>query len=354
MPITDTGAFRHALRGGVLVSRASTLAPPQAFNFAGTGNVSGDGPPTPPAPLPLSEASLRKERSTEAYLRARTQWDEASQLWWGLRHTRLARSGGEADYDQGFTTPWLAYTRDLAPQLGPGWMGYASWGQGVETAVAPNLVRYTNRGEPLPALRSRQVEAGLKRDSSDWSATLAAFGIRRPQTADIGDCTSDTTPDCTRVQDGRQVHRGLEAHGDLRATPTTRYGASATWLDAMRTGSADPAQNGKRPPNVPERAARAQVRHSPEAARGLSLGADVVYEGDRTLLPGNEDLRIPSWTRLDLSFGYEPPGTSLTWRGGIDNATNRRAWRESPFQFDHVYLFPLAPRTAWLTLEVQL
>jgi len=44
----------------------------------------------------------------------------------------------------------------------------------------------------------------------------------------------------------------------------------------------------------------------------------------------------------------------LTWRVGVDNVTDHRAWRESPYQFDHAYLFPLAPRTWRTQLQLDL
>jgi iron complex outermembrane receptor protein len=43
-----------------------------------------------------------------------------------------------------------------------------------------------------------------------------------------------------------------------------------------------------------------------------------------------------------------------TWVLGIDNVTNRRYWRESPYQFSHAYLYPGAPRTFRLSLTVAL
>jgi outer membrane receptor protein involved in Fe transport len=176
----------------VLLSRASSFAPPQAFNPVGDGQVDGTAV-TGPAPGTTGEGSTHRERSTEAYLRGQTRWDEHSQLWWGLRHTRLAPSGG--------------------------------------------------------------------------------------------------------------------------------------------------------------------VSHAPTALPGLQLSLRASHESDRTVLPGNEDLRIPGWTRVDAGFNYEQAlsaRTTWVWRGGIDNLANRRAWRESPYQLGHVYLFPMAPRTAWLTLEVRL
>ena len=35
----------------------------------------------------------------------------------------------------------------------------------------------------------------------------------------------------------------------------------------------------------------------------------------------------------------------LVWRIGLDNAADRRAWKEAPYQFGHAYLYPLQPRT---------
>ena len=46
---------------------------------------------------------------------------------------------------------------------GRGTAVYASWGQGIESTVTPNRSRYTNAGQVLPALKSRQIELGVKR-----------------------------------------------------------------------------------------------------------------------------------------------------------------------------------------------
>ena len=64
-----------------------------------------------------------------------------ARVWAGLRHTRLSRDSMLTDgseftsYAQSFTTPWLA----LSYQLNQQHMLYTSWGEGVESAVAPNL-----------------------------------------------------------------------------------------------------------------------------------------------------------------------------------------------------------------------
>jgi iron complex outermembrane receptor protein len=47
-------------------------------------------------------------------------------------------------------------------------------------------------------------------------------------------------------------------------------------------------------------------------------------------------------------------GTTLTWRAGVENVADRRAWKEAPLQFGHVWLYPLAPRTFRVSLQADL
>ncbi|MGS0759252.1 TonB-dependent siderophore receptor, partial [Roseateles sp. GG27B] len=70
---------------------------------------------------------------------------------------------------------------------------YGSWGEGVESEVTPNRLRYAAAGQALPALKSRQFEIGLKAGSNlvDWSVNW--FDVTRPAWRDIGACV-DTSP----------------------------------------------------------------------------------------------------------------------------------------------------------------
>ena len=88
------------------------------------------------------------------------------------------------------------------------------------------------------------------------------------------------------------------------------------------------------------------------ALPGLAVQGAVVHESDRIVLPDNS-ARIPSYTRTDAAARYTQrvAGTTLTWRIGVDNVFDERAWKESPYQFGHVYLFPLAPRTWRASLQ---
>jgi iron complex outermembrane receptor protein len=348
-----TGPWQHQLTIGVLATRAEDRFQPQAYNHAGQGRVDGSVQ-TPPAPDATTPGTNRDERTTELYLRDAIELSPDWSLWGGLRHTRLERESvrtdgtGATSYDQSFTTPWVALQR----QLGRSTIAYASWGEGVESEVAPNQPRYANAGQPLPALKSRQFELGLKHAADDLEASVAAFDIRRSVSADLGACDVDGS--CTRQVDGDARHRGVEGALALRRGPWQGQ-ASAMWLHARREGASDPALNGLEPVNVPDYAIKLRAGYDVAALPGLTLGAGLVHEGPRQVLPDNS-IELPSWTRLDLAARW---ATSLAeravvWRLGVDNALDARAWRESPYQYGHVYLFPLQPRSWRASVQLTL
>jgi iron complex outermembrane receptor protein len=358
-----TGALAHELSLGVQRTVVRNRFQADAFNFAGTGSIDGTliVPPAPDATMPQTN---RDERSTELSLRDAIAFGRGTTAWLGARHTQLARSATPTDgspgtsFSQSFTTPFVA----LSQAIGPGQIVYASWGKGVESDVAPNLPldpsatppvpRYSNAGQALPAAGSRQVELGIKGGAgrAEWSA--AAFDIRRPLFGDIGECG---VVQCTRGLVGDQRHKGAEGNIVWRGD-AWGVRAGAQWLHARVESPNDATLDGKRPTNVPAVTARLLGDYQVPALAGLRLLAAGSYESAREVLPDNS-AQIPSVTKFDLGVRYETTsstGTTWTLRAGIDNVFDRRAWRESPFQFSHAYLFPLEPRTLRVSLQADL
>jgi len=355
----STAGIAHELQTGVLLSRFRSRLQGQAYNYAGVGNIDGSLV-TPAAPELTAANTNRDERNTELYVRDAITLTPTWSAWLGLRHTQLKRESIATDgsepvsYTDSFTTPWLA----LSHALQPGLLAYASWGQGIESEVAPNRARYTNAGQALAPLKSRQMELGLKGTATDLSWGLTVFDIVRPRFADVGsDCASDTVGNtCTHQEDGEQRHRGLEADSAWSVGDWTLQGA-AMWLHArVEDVTSDTKLNGKRPVNVPDRTLKLNVSYRVPLLTGLNLSAGAVHEGERMVLQDNS-LSIPGWTRFDAAARYEQRlagvGT-LTWRVGVDNLSDRRAWKESPLQFGHVYLYPLAPRTVRASVQIDL
>lgn len=339
----------HRLRIELLSSHFTASFERQAYNYAGTGSVFGGGS-SQAAPELTDENTNRRERNQEIGISDQLQLGDL-ELFAGLRLARVQRAAVRTDgsrptdYTKRFTTPWLGASWQLAPDL----RLYASSGQGLETEVAPNRPRYRNAGEAL-VLKSRQHEIGLKSGSQtvDWS--VAAFEVTRPAWSDVGACDADAS--CVRQADGDARHRGLEAQADLKWAGGGLLG-SAMWLQARTQGAQDASLNGKRPVNVPAQQYRLQLRQN--LLDGLQASASLIHEGRRAILPDNS-LELPAWTRVDAALRWDVAsgGQLWRWRVAVDNLAGKKAWKESPYQFGHVYLYPLAPRTVRLSLDLAL
>lgn len=353
------GDMKHDISAGVLQTRVTHRFERQAYNYVGTGLVDGSAV-TPADPTLTDENTNRDERSTELFARDAMHINDHLTTWFGLRHTRLhrqsVRTNGsrQTDYEDRVFTPAFAVSYTLAPQQ----MVYASWSRGLESEVVPNRPRFTNRGEAL-ASTSRQIEVGLKVGTAHAQWGGALFQAVRPQWGNsplaLAGCDSDAaTGTCTRVEDGQARHRGIEANAAWRDGAWS-FAGSLMVLQARRENALDSSLNGKHPVNVPERTLKLQTRYNVPALPALQLQADAMGVSQRAVLADNS-LHISGYGVMDLGARFEQKlrGSTLTWRTGIDNVFNRRAWRESPFQFDHVYLYPLAGRTFRVSVDVSL
>jgi iron complex outermembrane recepter protein len=343
-----TGALRHALTVGALESRFDARFNDEAYNFVGIGNIAGTA--VVPSDPSLTYANTnRTERNTELYLRDTVQIDAHWSVWGGVRHTTIHRTSWETaagdptantDYMKSFTTPWLAVSR----QFGEHDMAYVSWGEGVESNLVPTH-GYDNGGRPLSSTLSRQVELGYKHgdESRQWGLTV--YDVDQP--------LDDALPDGSFGHDGITRSIGLEASAQGRVGPLTLR-ASALRQRVRRERAMDSSNDGRRPTNIPEQSLKLAATWNVAPVPGLAVLADMDYEGGREVLPDNST-RIPGWTRYDLGARYtqQLAATTLVWRAGVDNLFDRRAWREAPYQYDHAYLFPLAPRTFRASLEAK-
>lgn len=352
----EAGGVQHDLSFGVLASRFKVRG-----NDRYGGTMIGPGnlftlPAVAPTTAPDDNFTNRTERSTEFFVTDVMRWSEAFQTWAGLRHTRLERDSIRTSgdlratrYEDSFTTPWLAASLRMDAQR----TVYASWGQGIESEVAPGRARYTNAGQALPPLKSRQWETGIRSTTESARWNLTYFHITRPVSGDQPGCSSAANS-CTRVIDGSARHQGIELGGG-RTTGAWDYDASLAWIDAERQDSTiDPAANGLRPTNVPRYVLRANVARRIEAVPGLSAHAHLSHEGRRAVTPDNA-IELGSWTRVDASLRYATrvQGQPANWVLGIDNLFDRRYFQESPFQYGHIYLFPAASRTVRVAFETQ-
>lgn len=350
-----TGGINHDLSLGLLASRVRNRFDRQAFNYVGTGNVDGTAM-VPADPSLTDENTNRDERSVELSLYDAIRWNERLTTWLGVRHTRLDRESVRTNgtrptsYEDGLTTPWVAVSYKFAAAT-----AYASYGQGVESQVVPNRPsQYTNAGMGLPALKSKQWELGVKGGQDAFGWQLAWFNIERP-VSNLDACSRLGITPCVGQYDGQALHRGLEANAQWAQGPW-RVGAGVTLIDAERRNSvAEPSTNGKRPTNVPGNVLRLQAGWKTPSVPGLELQGQLSREGARNVLPDGS-VKLPAWTRVDAALRYETKmrGAATTWTLGIENLFDKRYWKESPYQFGHVYLYPGAARTVRLAFSAAL
>ena len=343
-----TGALRHSLTVGVLESRFVGLFNDEAYNLVGMGTIDGNTI-VPSDPALTSPNVDRTERNTELYLRDSVQIGPSWSAWGGVRHTTIHRTSWETstgdpdaatDYTQSFTTPWLAVAR----QFGEHDMIYLSWGEGVESDIVPTH-GFPDGGKPLSSTLSRQWELGYKHGDESHQWGLTAYDVDQP--LDDGLSTGDFG------HDGITRSIGFEASAQGRVGPLTLR-ASAMAQHVRREQALDPSDDGLRPTNVPDQALKIVATYDVAYVQGLSVLANMAYEGGREVLP-DDSAQIPGWTRFDLGARYTQRlgGTALVWRAGVDNLFDRRAWREAPYQYDHAYLFPLEPRTFHASVEAK-
>ncbi len=333
--------FQQQVSLGVMRSLQAVTAATAAYNWVGTGTVDGltiipAGDATPTSPM-----GNRYEASTEWYARDAVQWNQDWTSWLGLRHTELNRSGFQSDgsnpsqpLKQTFTTPWLATGYQFAPRQ----QVYASWGEGVQAVVAPYPYgsSYTNSGQPLPAQRTRQIEVGLKGQCPHTNWGLNWFRTQKPEVNAVGS---------TYQIDGDSLHKGVEGQISTNLGNWT-LDASAMWLDAKRRHSADGTLNGRHPTNVPDHTVKLGASYRFAAVPGLVAQGAVINEGRRMVTPDNTE-HVPAWTQVDVGMRYTQRlnNQAIVWQAGVQNLLDQRAWRSTPYQFGHVYLLPLAPRT---------
>ncbi|HRH16949.1 MAG TPA: TonB-dependent siderophore receptor [Aquabacterium sp.] len=347
----QTGSVKHDLTLGLARSTQRIDVPTAVFDVMGIGDSSGNL--VQDFFIPIQDPqNLRRQTTTALYVRDAITLAPGWTAWAGIRTTRLERrqslsdgSVPEARLSDTMTTPWLALGHEFAPRQ----QVYISWGEGVENLLAPlksTQSNYLNAGEYLPAVKSRQTEIGYKAQLDQLYLGLNWFRISRPQGAYVTNGIGET-----RYQlDGRAVHQGIE--GEARGTVGAwSWSAAAMVLDAKRKGSQTPGVNGLTPTNVPSHTLKLGGQWRAANALGLTLGGALVHEGSREVDIGNT-IDIPAWTRLDAFASLvqrTSGGGAVTWQLGVKNLLDTRAWRESPNKFGHIYLSPLASRTATLT-----
>lgn len=238
----------------------------------------------------------------------------------------------EDDYKKGELTPSVSLVYKPIENLSL----YSSYMEGLELGgiAADTYGGYNvvNARKAMDPLMSEQIEVGAKLTLGDTLLTVAIFEIDKG--LEYYDVTDITKP--TYVQDGRQVHKGIEFTATGKITDNLTAITGITLLDPKtKENKNNPLLEGKRQQDVADKFAKLYLEYSPFDTMDLAFNSGINYIGSFYGDSLNTD-KIPSYTLVDFGARYTTKATTypLTFRVNINNAFDRDYWINSNYLGD--------------------
>lgn len=348
------GSMRHELAFGYDQVQRDMTYPDGVYQSIGFDNIFNPvGFPRPPVgPADAGPSYLaNRSRQQSWFLTDNFVINDQWRVFGGLRHTNIEqfRAGSavaplDKRYDKSTVNPTLGLVYKPVPHASI----YLSYAEGIEQGGVVNGATYTNNGEQLSPLTSHQYEIGVKWEiGTDTMLSAALFEIDKGLEIDRDNGNGTRT----RVQDGRQLHRGFEITASGQLTPQLKVIAGLAYLDPEIQKTSNTALIGKKPQGVPDWQANLFADYSLDAwLPGLSINGGLYYGGEKAIDPANLWM-ADSYVRLDAGVKYVQKlsaGQKLTYRLNVENLTDKRYLASTTWgslQFG-------APRTAFASVSL--
>lgn len=356
---TQTGAVSHQL-----VTSASTYSSEERNAWAASNSDTPfDGNLYHPydAPIPLLTSGLGSLSNPKVAERIHTHsiaiadtmgfLDERLLVTLGARRQGIEIKGYNnvtgnrtSHYNRYETTPVAGILYQLNDELSV----YANYIEGLtkgDTAPAESGGQQVlNSGTSLAPYVAKQTEIGLKYDGGNLGGSIAVFSTERP----FGIVENQVFR-----EGGEQRNRGIELSVFGEPAYGTRLLGGLTLLDAEQKKTLNGVNDGNDAIGVPKVQANIGGEWDVPGVQGLTLTSLVVHTGKQYASASN-DLRLPSWTRLDLGARYRMTidDRDVTFRARLDNATGRDYWASAGGYPNANYLVLGAPRTLSVSATV--
>jgi len=296
-------------------------------NFSGTASVALGrvtlGVPNP-VPMPVFNfRPLNRDRTRQGTggLSYEGIWAGVGEVSFGLQKTSYRRSlVVPATASTLITdTPWLP-NATVAFHANDKVTVFGSYTRGLEeSGQAPNGA--ANRGEALPAIRTSQVDAGVRwKITPGVTAVATAFQIEKPY------LSLNNVNVFTNVGDVR--HRGVEISVAGQVAEGVRIVAGAVFLQARVSGPlVEQGLLGKVPIGRTPRYGRFDIEYSPPFISGLSL--DMQLDNRSSRVGTNDNLaRFPARTLINLGgrYRFKVMDLASSLRFQVRNITDVFAW----------------------------
>lgn len=342
----DEGPRRHSLIASLRARQLTRRYGGGALIDLGPSR--SDGPDPRPEPV-STEGPKTRDRVTQATFGVAYQarWRDVGELTAGLQRTDYLKRVTSPDpgtvFPETRDSPWLP-SATAALYLTPQLAFYAGYARGLEESpVAPPEA--VNRNEAPPAIRTRQVDGGLRWSiGPDLNAVLGLFEISKPY------FNVDETGRFERR--GAVTNRGVEMSIAGRIAPGLTLVAGSVLLDARIGGDEVAAGTiGRRPVGSFVRRTLVSLDYRFPAFDALSIDALVDSSSARAANAVNS-LSIPGRTLVNLGarYRFDIGNAPVLLRGQVTNLFNTFGWNVS----GSGYFTPIAARTYLLTLAVDL
>ncbi|MGE4472647.1 MAG: TonB-dependent siderophore receptor [Sulfuricurvum sp.] len=257
-------------------------------------------------------------------------FNEQWSLLIGASHSNLVQknfnSSGAitSDYDKSTWTPTVSLLYKPLPWI----TTYATYIEALENGTIVSGT-YTNAGEVLDPTVSKQYEIGVKTDINDMLITAALFRLDK-----VNQYSDNATPIPTYVQDGRQIHQGLELTATGKATDNLTIMGGITLAHQRVEKSNNPAIEGNRPTlastsgsQPTEQLYKLYAEYAIPGFTNLILTGGVYYAGNSAANAQNTAW-VPSYTVADAGARYSTKiaGYDTTFRLNIQNVTDEEYW----------------------------
>lgn len=316
------GAQLHVIHASVRTRDQESLYGGSAAPLDLGERYLGERTPIPePDTFVFSERTRDQVRQWTAGVSYEGRWRNVGEAILGLQKTDyqkeidqpgLARVGTRDD-------PWLV-SAALAAHLSPTLALYASYTRGLEeSGVAPDSA--ANRNEALPAIRTQQVDAGVRWAlRPDLKLVAGLFKVEKPYFT--------TDEDNVYTTMGRVEHRGIEVSLAGQLAPQLNAVIGVLLMDPRVTGEAvELGRVGDEPAGQTDRIVRANLEYRFPMFEPLSLDAGVTHYGDRVASSSGESV-VPGYSLLDLGARYRVKlgAAPATLRVQALNVTDEYAW----------------------------
>jgi len=200
------------------------------------------------------------------------QWSAMVGFNYATTASKAAGVYGDSNYEKSKLTPTVSLLYKPIEDV----TTYVSYMEALEKGTLVSNT-YANHGEVLPPLVSKQYEIGAKYDiNPNLLLSTALFRIEK-----ANQYSDRATPIPSYVQDGLQVHNGVELVLTGKVTDNLTIMGGGTLMDISVEKSNNPTLEGKKPTEAAFRMGKIYAEYALPWVPRLSLTGGIYYTGEK-------------------------------------------------------------------------